>query len=181
MEPRKISAKLRLALNLLIGIFVLVLTLSFFFGFITILRKGVSENTPITLTLFDLLDYNDPLLMLAFVSAIMTIICGLVIIVITALEITGRIHSELVKDIFGVASMVFAILSFILILVYCKQNTPDTNTATSYLKFVPAAWSYVLLIAGIGVGVTSLIDTPVMIEDSTRRKNGKAKSKKTNL
>ncbi len=163
---KKVSPKIHIVIDIFILLFVIMLTLSFFFPSIMILSKGIDANsTPHPLTLLEYINYNSPLLLISFVFALITIFICVGILVVTVLEmfrIIGRTH---IKEVLGFLVIITSIIAFACTIAYCIQNTSySTNTDDVYLKFAPGVSMYVVLVCGFFSGIGSIIDSPTLID-----------------
>ena len=165
MEPRKINKKRRITINIIMTILVVALVLAFFFSCVKITSKGVIE-VPKDLALFDYLYSKDVWLIISFIFSITTIFSGILLIVFTALEVTGVFSHNKYKDVVGIIIIVSSILALVFTLIYCAINTPfSTNTETNSLKFIPYAGIYIIYLCGFGSGILTLLDSPVLRDD----------------
>ena len=168
---KKIPQKLHLLIDILILVFVLLLTFSFFFPAIMVLSKGI-ETVPSPITLFEYLNYSSPWLIMSFALAIITIFSCVALLVIAMLEMFGVIARRRTKEIIGIIIIITSILAFAFTLVYCIQNTSySTNTDDTFLKFAPGVSMYFVLVCGFLTGVCGIVDSPVLIEEKQEEDN----------
>lgn len=164
---KKVSPKIHVLIDIFILIFVVLLTMSFFFPSIMVLSKGISE-VPHPLTLLDYVGYSSPLLMLSFVFALITIFICVAILVVTVLEMFGIAKRTHAKEVLGILAIIVSIIAFACTIAYCIQNTSySTNTDDVYLKFAPGVSMYVVLVCGFFSGIGAIIDSPTLIDVKT--------------
>lgn len=161
---KKVSPKIHILIDVVILLFVIMLTLSFFFPSIMVLSKGVSE-VPTPITLLEYINYSSPLLLLSFVFALITIFICVAILVVTVMEMFGLTKRTHAKEVLGILAIITSIVAFALTIAYCIQNTSySTNTDDVYLKFAPGVSMYVVLVCGFFSGIGSIIDSPTLID-----------------
>lgn len=167
---KKVSPKIHILIDILILVFVVLLTFSFFFPSIMVLSKGVTE-VPHPITLLEYASYSSPLLLLSFIFALITIFICVAILVVTVLEMFGFTKRSHAKEVLGILAIITSIVAFALTIAYCIQNTSySTNTDDVYLKFAPGISMYVVLVCGFFSGIGAIVDSPTLIDITNQNK-----------